>query len=337
MFRVALTQLCSSSNSHQNLLQCRRIMEQIFLNHNRQPVSSSRKVDAVFFPEACDWIGNAGRDIKQRRRDSAMFLRGMQELAGEFQVHIFTGLHFHSDEVENSTELGDYADDGGKMYNSHVVIDPHGSIKARYDKVHLFDYEPAGLKESQSTYYGNSILRPVEIGIDSLTARVGLAVCYDLRFPELSQALTLQYDANILSFPSAFTLKTGRMDHWSLLLRARAVETQSFVIASAQMGQHDHAAKEHDLGKLQNGNSRKSWGQSMIVDPLGRIVVQLGSYDNPDSIIRNDSDAVIIDIQSSPEDQTSFAIVDLEMDAVNRTRQEMPMHLHRRSRHWQPQ
>jgi deaminated glutathione amidase len=137
--------------------------------------------------------------------------------------------------------------------NACLVFGPDGARAARYDKIHLFAYA------TEREQYDES--RVLEAGSDTvaLTAgplRVGLSVCYDLRFPELYRAL-MHPPCDLLCVPSAFTYTTGEA-HWHLLLRARAVENQAYVVAAAQGGRHE--------------NGRRTWGHSLIVDPWGRVL-----------------------------------------------------------------
>lgn len=143
------------------------------------------------------------------------------------------------------------------MHNSHVLVDDHGSIAAVYRKIHLFDIDVKDgpqLKESDGTIPGDQIVPPVPTPVGN----VGLAICYDVRFPELSTILA-QQGAHILTYPSAFTQITGSA-HWEVLLRCRAIENQCYVIAAAQTGQHN--AK------------RRSYGHAMVVDPWGCMIAQ---------------------------------------------------------------
>jgi nitrilase len=137
--------------------------------------------------------------------------------------------------------------------NACCVYAPDGSLAARYDKIHLFRFETEreSYDEARVLEAGSE---PVALQAGAL--RVGLSVCYDLRFPELYRALCTP-PCDLLSVPSAFTYTTGRA-HWELLLRARAVENQCFVLAPAQGGLHD--------------NGRRTWGHSMIVDPWGEVL-----------------------------------------------------------------
>lgn len=138
-----------------------------------------------------------------------------------------------------------------------LVYDDQGKRQARFDKMHLFDVTlPDGrerYRESDSTLAGDSV-----VVIDSPVGRLGLAVCYDLRFPELFRAMA-EKGAEVFAVPSAFTVQTGRA-HWELLLRARAVENLAYVVAGAQGGFHV--------------SGRETWGHSMIVDPWGTVVAQ---------------------------------------------------------------
>ncbi|MEO6396696.1 MAG: carbon-nitrogen hydrolase family protein [Devosia sp.] len=146
----------------------------------------------------------------------------------------------------------------GHFANRSVLLSPEGAVAATYDKIHLFDATLPGAREyrESATYRGGD--EAVVTGAAGF--RLGLSICYDLRFPALYRALG-EAGAQVLAVPSAFTVPTGEA-HWEILLRARAIETGSFVIAAAQAGQHE--------------NGRQTWGHSMIVDPWGRILGQLG-------------------------------------------------------------
>jgi predicted amidohydrolase len=137
---------------------------------------------------------------------------------------------------------------------SCLVFDPQGRIVARYDKIHLFDVDIPGkaerYRESATTAPGSEA-----VVVDTPIGRLGLSVCYDLRFPELYRALAAK-GATVLTVPSAFTAATGRA-HWEVLLRARAIENQCHVLAAAQSGLHE--------------NGRETYGDSMIVEPWGSV------------------------------------------------------------------
>ncbi len=148
------------------------------------------------------------------------------------------------------------SDDPARPYNTSILVDPRGAVAAAYRKVHLFDVSlPDGttLRESAATSAGSDALTVEVLGV-----RIGLSVCYDVRFPELYRRLVDQ-GARVVTVPSAFTLATGK-DHWHVLLRARAVENQVYVLAPAQHGRHP--------------KGRQTYGKSLIVDPWGEVVAQ---------------------------------------------------------------
>ncbi|MCP4009372.1 MAG: carbon-nitrogen hydrolase family protein [Proteobacteria bacterium] len=148
-------------------------------------------------------------------------------------------------------------DNNSRVTNTTLVYNPDGTLAARYDKIHLFDAEVNdGIAYCESaTIKGGESLVVVDLGF----TRVGLSICYDIRFPELYQALRNK-GAEIIVVPSAFTVPTGRA-HWQPLLRARAIENQVYIIAPAQCGTHS--------------NGRKTWGHSLCIDPWGEIIDQL--------------------------------------------------------------
>jgi predicted amidohydrolase len=155
------------------------------------------------------------------------------------------------------------SDDAERPYNTSLLVSPEGKVVARYRKIHLFDVDlPDGtsLKESRATAAGpTGALTLADIDGASL----GMTVCYDVRFPELYRALERK-GARVVTVPAAFTLTTGK-DHWHVLLRARAIENQIFVLAPAQTGKHVHA-----------GGIRQTYGKSLIVDPWGDVLAQCG-------------------------------------------------------------
>jgi deaminated glutathione amidase len=173
---------------------------------------------------------------------------------------------------------------GERLRNTAFHVGPDGEVRAEYTKLHLFDVEVAGrtYRESEHEDAGDApVLTATGDGV-----RVGLAICYDLRFPELFEAL----DAEVFALPSAFTLTTTR-DHWDVLVRARAIEQQAFVVAANQVGEH--------AGAMRSG------GRSMIVDPWGVVLAQ------------------------APDTQT-HVIADLDLDTLHRIRAGLPTLQHRR-------
>ena len=149
--------------------------------------------------------------------------------------------------------------DDGRVNNRSLLIDPDGQIRARYDKIHLFDVDLAG----RESYRESDAVSPGSEAViaDMGKARLGLSICYDVRFPELYRTLA-KAGAEILTIPAAFTRKTGRA-HWHVLVRARAIETGCFVLAPGQCG-------EDENGRLQR------YGHSLIVSPWGEVLADGG-------------------------------------------------------------
>ncbi|KOS20682.1 putative hydrolase nit2 [Escovopsis weberi] len=187
------------------------------------------------------------------------------------------------------------------MLNRALYINAAGAIEdsATYDKLHVFDY--GALRESATVQAGLKLTPP----FDSPAGRIGSLICFDLRFPEAAVALSQPGEssawsrrpAHILTYPSAFTMRTGDAAHWEVLLRARAIETQSWVVAAAQAGRHNEA--------------RVSYGRSMVVDPWGRVVLELSKG----------SSAVL----SQDQQQDEIGFVDIDIDKLDRVRKEMPL------------
>ena len=179
--------------------------------------------------------------------------------------------------------------DPAHLFNCHMIINAAGEVAATYRKIHLFNVDVPGgpvLMESRFTAPGTQL-----VTCDSPAGRLGLSTCYDLRFPEVYQRLVFDLGAEILLVPSAFTVATGEA-HWEVLLRARAIETQSYVVAAAQAGRHNE--------------KRESYGHSLIVDPWGNVVAQL------------------------PDPQaTGIAVAEVDLAAMRAIRERMPVAAHR--------
>jgi len=185
-----------------------------------------------------------------------------------------------------------------RFYNTHVILDDTGTVKAVYRKIHLFDVCIPGkvnLMESNSTAGGKDI-----VVCDTPVGRLGLATCYDMRFPELFGELVKQ-GAQILLMPSAFTVPTGQA-HWHILLRARAIECQTFVIAAAQYGEHN--------------TKRSSYGHSLVVDPWGVVLADAGGVD---------SEAPV---------ETSLVTATIDLGQLDSVRARMPLQQHREAAKW---
>ena len=164
----------------------------------------------------------------------------------------------------------------GKVLNSLLAYAPDGTQAARYDKIHLFGFH----RGTESFDESRTILPGSEIGLlETPFARIGLSICYDLRFPELYRAMG---HCDLIVVPSAFTYTTGRA-HWEILLRARAIENQCYVLAAAQGGRHP--------------NGRRTWGHSMLVDPWGEVRADLAEGEG---VVSGDMErSVISDVRSS--------------------------------------
>lgn len=147
--------------------------------------------------------------------------------------------------------------EGEKLANRGFLIDDKGAIRARYDKIHLFDVDLATESWRESALYAAGDKAVV---VDSPAGRLGLSVCYDLRFPDLYRTLT-DAGAEILAIPAAFTVPTG-LAHWHVLMRARAIEAGVFVVAAAQCGGHE--------------DGRETYGHSLVVGPWGEILLDMG-------------------------------------------------------------
>jgi nitrilase len=144
----------------------------------------------------------------------------------------------------------------GRIFNSTLVVDPEGEVRARYDKIHLFSFAMGEERYDESA----SILPGArEVAFDSPFGRIGLSICYDLRFPELYRALAAPAPLDLIFLPAAFTRVTGHA-HWEILVRARAIENQCYLLAAAQGGDHE--------------SGRRTYGSSMIVNPWGKVMAR---------------------------------------------------------------
>jgi predicted amidohydrolase len=188
---------------------------------------------------------NAARSAMFGPMETDLVSRAAQRLAAELAIHIHVG--------SNAIALQD-----GKLANRALVFDTRGELVATYDKIHMFDVDlDNGESWRESAAYEPGAEAVVA---ETAEAKIGLAICYDLRFPQLFRAQALA-GAEVLTVPAAFTRQTGEA-HWHVLLRARAIENGAWVIAAAQGGLHE--------------DGRETYGHSLIVDPWGRIVADAG-------------------------------------------------------------
>lgn len=201
----------------------------------------------VLLPENFAFMGGTDeqrREVAESLDERGPIVEALRELAHRHGVTIIGG------------GLPERTSDPERPHNCSVVVGPDGTIVARYRKVHLFDVDVG----DGQTYRESAAVTPGDapVAVDVGPARVGLSICYDLRFPELYRRL-VDLGAQVLTVPAAFTLATGK-DHWHVLLRARAIESQCYVVAAAQWGKHP--------------KGRMTYGKSLVVDPWGDVVAQ---------------------------------------------------------------
>jgi predicted amidohydrolase len=237
-FKAAMIQMRSGLNPTANIDDAARLIGE----------AKSAGADYVLTPEMTNILA-AKREqlfavVVEEEKDAS--LAAMRELARKLGIYI----HIGSLAIKLSND---------RAANRSFLIDPKGDIAARYDKIHMFDVD---LADGES-YRESRNYRPGELAVlaDLPWGRLGLTVCYDLRFPALYRALA-EAGATMLAIPSAFTKQTGEA-HWHVLMRSRAIENGSFVFAAAQGGKHE--------------NGRETYGHSTVVDPWGRIIAEGGT------------------------------------------------------------
>jgi predicted amidohydrolase len=240
---IAIAQLNSQDDVDANLATIARLAER----------AAGAKVFAL--PEGCAVLGAVENKRASAepvptvgQRPDGKILGTLSRLAREHAFHLFAG----------GVALS--SGDRERPWNAHVVFAPGGEVVAIYRKIHLFDVDLAdgtSHKESDSSACGDPSTDVVTVDVDGF--RFGLAICYDLRFPELFRK-HVEAGAHALLVPSAFTVPTGK-DHWHVLLRARAIESQCYVLAPAQWGRHP--------------GSRLTYGKSLIADPWGDVIAQV--------------------------------------------------------------
>ena len=237
-FKAAMIQMRSGLSPAANLDDAARMIGE----------AKSAGADYVLTPEMTNILA-AKREqlfavVVEEEKDAS--LAAMRELARKLGIYV----HIGSLAIRISND---------RAANRSFLIDPKGDIAARYDKIHMFDVD---LADGES-YRESRNYRPGELAVlaDLPWGRLGLTVCYDLRFPALFRALA-EAGATMLAIPSAFTRQTGEA-HWHVLMRSRAIENGSFVFAAAQGGKHE--------------NGRETYGHSLVVDPWGRIIAEGGT------------------------------------------------------------
>ncbi|MEV4755997.1 carbon-nitrogen hydrolase family protein [Micromonospora sp. NPDC049559] len=232
--RVAVCQLNSRDDRAANLATANELLT----------AAARAGADLAVLPEYVDYLGRSAGMPKPEPVDGE-FAAFFADAARRLGIWVLAG-SFH--------EIGP---DPEHTYNTSLVFDRTGALAATYRKIHLYDVEIPGrvsYLESRSVAAGTE---PVVVPVDGVP--VGLSICYDLRFPELYRHLAVAGGARVLVVPAAFMLHTGR-DHWEVLLRARAIENQCFVVAAGQIGDHEPG--------------RTCFGRSMVVDPWGTVLAQ---------------------------------------------------------------
>jgi deaminated glutathione amidase len=237
--RVAAVQLNSTAEQAANLHGADRFTR----------AAAADGAQLIVLPEKWTVIGGAAELRAGAQALDGPAITWARETARELGVDLIAG----SITERSSPKRGSTSE---KLANTSVHIDPHGDVRAVYRKVHMFDVEIDG-----KTYRESDVEEPGEEIVLSQTAQgveLGLSICYDLRFPELHRILAVR-GARVIALPAAFTLPTTR-DHWEILVRARAIENQVFVVAANQIGAHP--------------GGYRSGGRSMIVDPWGVVLAQ---------------------------------------------------------------
>lgn len=233
-FLAAVVQLSSSSDKERNWQQARELIERAV------------SFGAVFVatPENTNFLGPHELKVAEAESLDGETCGRFSELARDLGVHLLLG------------SFNERSDEEARCYNTSVLFDASGQRVATYRKIHLFDVDVSPevrFQESETVKPGREVVvAETPLGI------LGFSICYDLRFPALYQQLR-DRGAELIAIPSAFTLTTGRA-HWTPLVRARAIETQSYVLAPAQQGRHD------------DDGLRESFGHAMIVDPWGQVL-----------------------------------------------------------------
>jgi predicted amidohydrolase len=267
MFLAAAVQLTSTSDEAANLESAEDLIAR----------AAGTGARFVATPENTNFLGPHEEKVRRAEPLDGPTCRRFGALARKLGIHLLLGSY------------NEKSDEAGRCYNTSVFFGPEGEILATYRKIHLFDVDvPNGVRFAESATCKPGREAAV---VATPLGRFGLTICYDLRFGELYRRL-VEEGAEILTIPSAFTLATGK-DHWEPLVRARAIETQCYVIAPAQHGRHD------------DGGLAQTWGHAMIVDPWGIAV-------------------------ATASDGPGLALAEIDLERVAKVRQAIPVAQHRR-------
>jgi deaminated glutathione amidase len=262
--RAAAVQLNATADKDRNLETAERLVRG----------AASEGARLIVLPEKWNVLGDAEALVEGAEPLDGPSVTAVRDWARELGVAICAG------------SIPERVAEGERLANTSALIAPDGEVAAVYRKIHMFDVDVGGVsyRESDTEDPGGEVVTG-----DVPGARVGLTICYDLRFPELYRILALR-DARLITVPAAFTMETGR-DHWEVLIRARAIENQLFVVAAGQIGE----APPHF----------RSYGRSMIVDPWGTVL-------------------------ATAPDAEGFVIADLRFDRLAEVRAQIPSLANRR-------
>lgn len=237
MFLAACVQLSSHSDAEASLAQAEALVRR----------AAGHGAQLVVTPENTNFLGPHEEKVRRAEPLDGPTVSRLAELARALRIHLLVGSVNEAAEGETT-----------RCHNTSVLLGPDGDRLGHYRKIHLFDVDVSDdvrFQESKTVAAGTE-----PVVVDTALGRIGLSICYDLRFPELYRALVAR-GAEILAVPSAFTATTGQA-HWHALLRARAIENQAWVLAPGQVGHHDDRGLRH------------SYGHSLVVDPWGTVVAE---------------------------------------------------------------
>ena len=265
MIKLSAIQLNSKANVEHNLAVIAQLLEKL-VSHpvstqsmNNATIDEDRKntpsntnegiEHIVVLPECCLFFGAKDNDqlsLAKSTNKHNELQQALSQLAIKFGVTLIGG------------SVPMLTNDGSKFTNTSCAFNSSGELMGRYDKIHLFDVNVA---DNEKNYYESRLTQAgtTPCMVETSFAKIGLTVCFDVRFPQLFQTLTAM-GADIITVPSAFTRVTGKA-HWQTLLQARAIENQVYIIAAGQEGVHE--------------NGRETWGHSMIISPWGEILTCL--------------------------------------------------------------
>jgi len=268
-FRVGAVQMCATEDVAGNLARSAALVTE----------AAAQGAELVSLPECFAFIGRKMADklpLAETLDGGGPIVSAVREMARKNRVWVAAG-----GLPERAPE------EATRVYNTFLLCDADGETRAVYRKIHLFDVQIPGraeLMESATTAPGGDV-----VAAETPMARLGLTICYDVRFPELYRELAARRGAEVLMVPAAFTAHTGAA-HWHTLLRARAIENQCYVVAAAQHGKHNP--------------SRESFGHSIVIDPWGVVLAEVESGDG-------------------------VAVATLDAAQLATVRQQMPCHAHR--------